>query len=79
MSPLAARFDPGDTLNGAEVLPNGPGFRLLLPAVKGGVVLLTVAPAAPNPASAPSQVKWRAMDATLGNLATLASATTVRS
>jgi len=67
-------FRAGDTLAGSDVLKGSTSFGVLFPAPpKASALLITVAPAVDKPAAAPTQIRWRALNATLAGLSTAAS------
>jgi hypothetical protein len=74
-SPVGRRIEPGETIAGRDVLPYTSSVSLFLPAAqRGSSVLITVAPAVANPATAPTQVRWRAVGGSLTNLQTAVAA-----
>lgn len=74
-SAVAGRIDPGQTVTGSDVLGQSSSLSFYLPPPpKTAAVLITVSPAAPKPAAAPTQVRWRAVGATLSNLKTAVAA-----
>jgi len=73
-APILKKFNPGDTLTGSVILSAGSSFSILFPAApKPASLVIVVNPAVPKPAAAASQVRWRAVNATLSALTTLAT------
>jgi hypothetical protein len=73
-APALQKIDAGDTLAGRDILPNSNSFSVYFAqAPQGAAVFIAVTPAVANPASAPSQVRWRGIGGTLTNLRTAAT------
>jgi hypothetical protein len=74
-APLDRVIGAGATVTGRDILPKASHFSILFPPrPSGSALLITVAPAVTDPAPAATQMRWRALGATLSGLATVASA-----